>query len=234
MAEPDRGRAQRREPALRIPVLRRVGREQRRRLMQAGDRRQHVHVEEHVAADQGPICLAPERHVAGGVSGGVEDGEPGRQRIALAERSRDRRALKPSGSLDDRGEMEPFDRRRGIGPAGLGGRAVRRAAPHRDPELLHEPLHPAGVVGVRMGQRDGRDGPAVEHPGDLAGRLLDAGVDQHIADQIGVDAVARDERQLPDIIRDLEHVQAATQAFAWSSSLNGNSLSSPGAIQPSR
>ncbi len=89
------GRLERRELALRPPVLRRVDREQSRRLAQAGDRGQQVHVEEDVAADQRAVRLAPERDVAGGVAGRVEDGEPGGERVALGQGARDGRALEP-------------------------------------------------------------------------------------------------------------------------------------------
>ena len=92
--EADGGRLQPRQPALGPPVLRRVGREEMRRLAQARDRGQQVHVEEDVAADQRAVRLAPERDVARGMAGRVEDGEPGGERVALGQGPRDRRAAR--------------------------------------------------------------------------------------------------------------------------------------------
>ena len=89
--------------------------------------------------------------------------------------------------------------------AGLGRLAVVRAAPDRHAEAVGQPPHRPGVVGVRVGQRDRRELPSLEHPGDLVRGLRDAGVHQHVADQVGVDRVAGRERQLPDVVGDGEH-----------------------------
>jgi hypothetical protein len=175
------------------------------RLAQAGDRGQEVHVEEDVPADQRAVRLAPERDMTRGVAGRVEDGEPRGERIALRQRAGDGRAVEPCGGADERVQAWPPERRSEDHAAGLGRLAVAHAAPDGHTEAVGQAPHRAGVVIVRMGERDRRDAPSLEHRGDLLRRLLDAGVHQHVADEVRVDRVARRERQLPDVVGDREH-----------------------------
>ena len=72
MPEAHYARAQPGDQADRAPVLLYIVGEERRRLVQAGQGGQHIHVHKHIAGDQHAIALAPERQVAAGVAGRLD------------------------------------------------------------------------------------------------------------------------------------------------------------------
>ena len=58
------------------------------------------------------------------------------------------------------------------------------------------------MVGVGVGQRVGADGVAVQRLDQALGRALGAGVDDDVAEQVGVDPVARRQRDVEDVLGD--------------------------------
>ena len=115
-------------------------------------RREDVHVEEDVAADQRAVALAPERHVARAVARRVEHDEAVAELVALAQLARglDRGRRRPT---------RPICRTAALPRGGIGGRAVaqvrrvRHADPDRHAERLVHVLGAARVVVVHVRQR---------------------------------------------------------------------------------
>ena len=85
---------------------------------------------------------------------------------------------------------------------GLHVGAIALADPDREVEALDQPPGAARVVGVAVGQRVGADGVAVQRLDQALGRALGAGVDDDVAEQVGVDPVARRERDVEDVLGD--------------------------------
>src|SRR5690242_8077882 len=77
MTKADQARPQRRQPAHRLAVARRIGSEERFRLVQARKTGDRVDVGEDIAADQGAIRLPPEGDMTGRMSRHVQHGESG-------------------------------------------------------------------------------------------------------------------------------------------------------------
>ena len=140
------------EPALARLVQRNVVGEDRGRLAQAVGRREDVHVEEDVAADQRAVGLAPERDVAGAVAGRVEHDEAVAELVALAQLAR---RARPRGSRR-RGRacwISALRARRDRRGAVAQVRRVRDADPDRHAERLMHVLRAARVVVVDVRQR---------------------------------------------------------------------------------
>ena len=202
MAEADDGGAQLREaPDLRA-VERRVEREPRRRLVQAGPARQRVLAEQHVGRHERPVCLAPERDQAGGVAGRLQHRERA-DPVALAQAPRDRRsAAGPRPQLQPRDGVE----RRAVAQVAAGDRVrVAVAGEHREVERARERGARALVVGVRVGDEVAGELAAGDLAHDPPRGPARAGVDDPAVGEVDVDGVARDAVEQVESFGDLFH-----------------------------
>ena len=175
-----------------------IAREDPRRLVQTRHRREHVHVEEHVARDERAVALAPEGEVAVGVPRRLEHDEAVAEVVALVQRAGDGHRL-VVGQAGHRGPGPRVGRARA---PGLHVGAIALADPDRELERVDQAPGAARVIGVAVGQRVGADGVAAQRLDQALRRALGAGVDDDVAEQVGVDPVARGQRDVEDVLGD--------------------------------
>ena len=154
------------QPSLAAAVERRVVGERPGRLVQAVPRREDVHVEEDVAADQRAVRLAPEREMAGAVAGRLEHEEAGADLVALAQLAVGldlRRPPTPTRSTRRRARSAP------AAPCPSAAPRHRRAPTQTGtPSVSLTCLDAAGVIDVDVRQRVCRDAAAGDGAHDLA------------------------------------------------------------------
>ena len=108
----------------------------------------------------------------------------------------------PATGPNSDGDAVP-GRDRGLAAAQV--RRVGRADPDGHAERLVHVLGPAGVVVVHVRQRVHADVVVADGLDHGPPREDVAGVDEDVAHEVGVHPVARDQRDLPDVVGDLVH-----------------------------
>ena len=154
-----------RQQADRGAVLRRVGAEVPRGLMQPGDRGAQVHGVEDVARDRHPVELAEEGDVPGRVAWGVEYLETGHL-VPWLQQPGDVVARAGKQPLGDLRRDCPRGHRRGA----LHRAAIGLVAPEWRTEVVAQVLRRALVVGVYVGQRHRRRPSVAQGLDDAAPR----------------------------------------------------------------
>ncbi len=143
-------------------------------------------VGQHVAADQHPAPLAPERQRARRVPGDLQHLEPFHH-VAFPQGAADR-----VGGDRQQGALEPVAPRRAVAvdPAAADGGGVAGAAPQRQIEGVAQPGRAAGVVEVGMGEHVGGELPARQLLGEAAAAPAHPGVEDDGAEQVDVEGAA--------------------------------------------
>ena len=152
--------------------------------------------------DQRPVGLAPVGHLAGAVTGHVQDGEA-RHLVALAQGAID--LVRRPGH---QAVVDPVDHRVGHPAqdvAVLHRRDVALRAPQRNPERLADAPARALVVGVGVRERVRAQWMAAKLAQDAPVRELRPGIDQNIVEHIDVDGIRRDSAELPHPVRERLH-----------------------------
>ena len=147
--------------------------------------------------------LWPEGNVAGGVTRHVEHLKA-RNLVSFAQLAVDRVRRPGAGAEEELGERVvglPLADELWV----LGGVGVGLPHPVGDRELGADAVACALVIGMGVGERVRGDLAALELLEDAAAVVARGGVDEDILEQVGVDRVRREARELPDAVSELLH-----------------------------